>query len=89
MCMLNVKYKLPGFISELPVSPKDLAVSRTELELANSKNTDLGCIMPSVSVPCNMENPYCRNCNRICRRETGEDYYFCMDKCVPGGIFIP
>jgi hypothetical protein len=83
--MQNIKYKLPGFRGESSIS-SSISTSMTYTEENNFSSDH---IIPAVCVPCCFSDPYCRNCDRKCRRFQGEGYYSCMDKCVPGGITWP
>jgi hypothetical protein len=83
--MQNINYKIPGFKAESSISPS----MTTELLYNRDNDYSLGNIIPGVCVPCCNTDPYCRNCKRMCSGHKGEDYYFCLDRCVPGGITWP
>lgn len=82
--MLNIKYKLPGFRAE-----SSLSSSMTAVMALGNNDYSAENVIPAVCVPCCFSNSYCKNCDRMCRGHKGEDYYFCMDRCVPGGITWP
>jgi hypothetical protein len=69
----------------------DLALPSARMNCKGNRLQESGHIIPTICVPCCDSDPYCRNCKRICReyRRGSDEYYDCMDDCVPGGITRP
>ena len=79
------KQNLPGFKAESSIlSSMIVGMEDTKDSVYMSDS-----IIPAVCVPCCNSDPYCQSCKRMCRGHSGEDYYFCLDRCVPGGITWP